>query len=367
MTPTPLRPYPATDLLDSDSAPLEPPPSRTSSWHPVDLTSALASPGRRTQATVGLRSDGLPLLYSGKVHSLAGETEAGKSWCALIWVAAELKKGRTCHYIDFEDDEDSVVNRLLLLGVRPATIQADFKYSRPTEQDPDAADLALQGSIDPSLVIIDGVTEMLAMFGFKPNDDVDVAEAYDLLPRRMAAKGPAVVMLDHVVKDRQSRGRYATGSQHKLSGINGAAYVLESSKPFADGQAGQSRLLVVKDRPGAVRSKAVNLRGKALIGMLNVTVEDDQTTFSLDPTEEARQAKAWSPSIKMQQISELLEHDRSPEGLTYNQINQTVGGNAAYNRKAVDRLISDGYVATAAGPRASTLHLSLTPYQAVSE
>jgi hypothetical protein len=88
--------------------------------------------------------------------------------------------------------------------------------------------------------------------GLRPTDDVDVAEM-QLLPKALAKLGPAVLLIDHVVKEKQSRGRYATGSQHKLSGITGAAYTIEPQARFAIGTSGSSVVLIVKDRPGGVR------------------------------------------------------------------------------------------------------------------
>ena len=44
--------------------------------------------------------------------------------------------------------------------------------------------------------------------------------------RPIAAAGAAVVLIDHVAKDKEKRGRYAIGAQHKLAGV-AVAYGIE--------------------------------------------------------------------------------------------------------------------------------------------
>lgn len=72
----------------------------------------------------------------------------------------------------------------------------------------------------------------MALHGMEMTDNTDVAKFGKLLPRQIAAAGPAVVSLDHVVKNREARSRYAIGGVHKMNGLNGAAYTLENRQPF---------------------------------------------------------------------------------------------------------------------------------------
>ena len=71
---------------------------------------------------------------------------------------------------------------------------------------------------EPTLVILDGVTEAMSALGLDPERGTDVANFYGAMPLWFAGTGAAVVMLDHVVKNTTTRGRWATGSQHKISG-----------------------------------------------------------------------------------------------------------------------------------------------------
>ncbi len=207
------------------------------SWQPVDLTAVLDGSYAPPQPTVGRRADGIGLFYRGRVHSIAAESEGLKTWFALVAAATELGRGNGAGlFIDFEDDEGGVVGRLLALGVKPDVIRDRFAYIRP--DDPitaigNRADLTdAIGDLQPALGVVDGVTEAMSLDGLELRDNTDVARFGKLLPRWLADRGPAVTALDHVVKDREGRGRYAIGGVHKLNAVNGAAFVLENRRPF---------------------------------------------------------------------------------------------------------------------------------------
>ena len=143
------------------------------SWIPVDLGAVLDGTFERVQASIGHRSDGVPLLYPGKEHSVFGEPEAGKGWLLLHVAADELARGGRVLYIDFEDDEGTVVGRLHReLGVPADDIKARFFYVRPDGPGVEHYGKLLE-STDPNLVMLDGVTEGYGLHGWqiKENDD----------------------------------------------------------------------------------------------------------------------------------------------------------------------------------------------------
>jgi len=74
------------------------------------------------------------------------------------------------------------------------------------------------------LAVIDGVTDSMGLFGLFGKDADDVARWHRTLPKAVASKtGAAVVCVDHVAKDSQTRGRFALGSQHKMAGLTPTA------------------------------------------------------------------------------------------------------------------------------------------------
>jgi hypothetical protein len=102
---------------------------------------------------------------------VVSETEAGKTWFALAASIHEMADGCHVFYIDFEDDEGTVVGRLLALGVNAEVIRDLFHYIRPEHPlqgrhlDALREELAAYG---PSLALLDGITEAMNMHSLNP-------------------------------------------------------------------------------------------------------------------------------------------------------------------------------------------------------
>ncbi|MEJ7763870.1 MAG: AAA family ATPase [Acidimicrobiales bacterium] len=343
-------PQPDEPPLSDDPGPTEPPdlagPERgpPSSWLPVDLGPAVR--GEQAEATPGIlsRSDGLGLFYAGKVHGVAGEPESGKSWLAQ-WGAAEvLKTGGKVAYFDFEDNEFGVVARLLALGCTAERILTGFVYVRPDEAlSADNGHLLDEACAGAVLVILDGTTEAMALHGWKPKDDIDSALFQGRILRRMSASGAAVVVIDHVVKDREARGRFATGSQHKLAGVDGAQYLVDIRKRWAPGRSGVARITVTKDRPGQVRAGLADL---STVGDMVVTSwPDGGVSIEIRPPLASTTATDGGsrPTVLMERTSTFMAaHDT--EEVSTNRVRQGVKGNDGGIDRALEVLVSEGFV-----------------------
>lgn len=318
-------------------------------WRPVDLTAVLDGTYQRPEPTVGTRDDGRGLFYPGHLHVVAAEAEAGKTWLALAAVAEELACGRACVYLDFEDDEGGIVGRLLTMGVSREAIRDRLGYFRPEESiealgnRQDLADAL--GDLQPTLAILDGVTEAMSLHGLELKDNTDVARFGRMLPRWLAASGPATVTLDHVVKDREARsGGYALGGVHKLNGLNGAMYLMENKDPFGIGRTGRSRVLVRKDRPGQLRRHGVTAHD-GLFWYADLVIESHGEDFAEAwlPAAKEHANAAFRPTAIMARICETLA--AASAGLSKNAIEGAVAGKAATIRYALELLVAEGYVA----------------------
>jgi RecA-family ATPase len=212
------------------------------------------------------------LLYPGKEHAVIGEMESGKSWLALACVAAEITKGNRVVYVHFEEaDPTDTVERLQALGVPDVVILDLFTFVGPNEPvDPYALGALLDPG--PSLVVLDGVNEAMSMHGQGIRDEDGVAAFRRRLVKPCTAVGAAVLACDHVVKDRERRGRDPLGSVHKGNGLTGSLILLENVAPFGRSARGCSHLFVTKDRPGHLRrhGRPSRLPGKTFIGTLVV-------------------------------------------------------------------------------------------------
>lgn len=333
------------------------------SWNRVDLAPVLSGRYSPPAPTIGRRDDGAGMFYPGRLHSIFAEPEAMKTWLALTVTAAELTAGHAVVYLDFEDEVGGIVARLRALGAPAAVIAERFHYFRPDGPmgDPGRAALAPYLAAPTTFAVIDGVTEAMGLFGLKPKDDTDVAGFWRLLPRWLAEHGPAVLLLDHVNKDRETRGRWATGSQHKLSGLNGCAYLLENITPLAPGQTGKSRVRVAKDRPGQVRRNALPGTGGALHWFSDFTVEsqpDGSALASLPAPIE--QEGPFRPTALMHKVSDALTAAREP--LSVRAVLDRVPGKQDTVRRALAALVDEGNVTVAPGPRGAQLHTLTRPF-----
>jgi RecA/RadA recombinase len=293
--------------------------SRTS-WAPVDLGPVLAGDELEPPPAMLHRADEAGLLYAGKVHSFAGEPESGKSWLALAACVEAIEAGQHVAYLDFEDQASGIVGRLRNLGATDEAIHDRFGYLRPDEPLTQAGRADLEGALasSPSLAVVDGVTEAMTLLGLDVLNNRDVARFIEEIPRRLTRSGAAVILIDHVVKAKGERGRYAIGAQHKLAGIDGAGYSFEILRPFGRGLEGVARIWVTKDRPGFVRQSAA---GGKVAGEFHLRSEGDAVVVEIRPAEFSHDGAGLSPSRRW--VLDALPSDPA-SSLTVQQIGDRV-------------------------------------------
>lgn len=233
-----------------------------STWEPIDLTDVTNGTFQALAPSVMLRTDDVAMLYRGMVHACVGESESGKSILFHAETAKALMQGFRVLFIDFESDRVTVVNRLMQLGAAPQQIVRNLHYVNP-DTNPLHMDTVDNNawlrllSRKYYLAVLDGVTEAFSVFGVGTNDNDDVTRWGRAVPRRIAKEtGAAVVVIDHVGKDREARGRFAIGAQSKMSYLTGASYMVEILEPLGVGMIGRLSIRIGKDRPGQVRPKS---------------------------------------------------------------------------------------------------------------
>ncbi len=283
-----------------------------------------------------------------------------KSWLSLLACVQVLDQGGRVVFVDFEDGPAGIVGRLLALGVDRQVIASRFDYRSPDGALRHAERDALAGEVAAAdLLVIDACTEALAAQALSSKDDVDVASWLALLPRWAAKLGPAVLVLDHVVKDAENRGRWATGSGHKLAGLDGVALTLESVQPGGVGMVGRSRLYCSKDRHGQVRPHSVpSTGGKAWLADLVVDSSGAFTEAVLHPP--TTQEGSFVPTLVMGKVSDVLV--AAGRQLSKSEVEDRVGGRAAVVRQAIAALQDAGHIEVTTGSYNSRQHRLLKAY-----
>lgn len=306
--------------IEHDSNPAESPEG--DSWLPVNLDPYITGEYIQPTPEVGLiRSDGMRMLYPGLEHAIIGEMESGKSWFALQCAAAELLAGNYVVYIHFEESNPAgTVERLLLLGIPGHVLRKQFMFVSP-EKAAKQDSMTYLLSLRPTLVILDGVNEAMSLHGNEIRNEDGAAAFRRRLVKPCTKEGAAVLSCDHVVKDKEGRGRYALGSIHKGNALNGSLISLENAEPFGRGQRGRSHVYLMKDRPGFLRQHGrpvPKMPGKTFMG-----------EFIVDDTREMYQELVldfWAPSYQQnaemsqmgselgpQILSALTRHEAQPE------------------------------------------------------
>lgn len=345
----------------------------SASWAPIDLGPYLDGTHVSPVPTLMPRADGVCVLYRGLTHSFHGESESGKTLIVELEVVRLIGCGERVLFIDFESDAGLIVERLLEFGAQPDEIRKFLTYVRP-EVRPDTTTQDLNAWLDLlrgryALAVIDGVTDALGMFGYSTKDNDDVTTWARQLPRRIADRtGAAVVLIDHVTKDGESRGRFAIGGQAKLSSLTGAAFTVEVVRPLGRGLRGVVVLRVAKDRPGFIRGHAGPMRARDRTQEVARVVIDSTgpvPTWTVEPyhghdADPDAPATRWRPTALMEAVSAALEAATEP--LSFRKLDEAVKGKADHKRTAIAELLTAGFIAIAPGPRNAMLHRSVTPY-----
>ena len=268
--------------------------SRTrATWAAEPLDEILNGNVKRPTPTLMQRTDGVSLLYQAKVHSLHGESESAKSLIAQAECVRVLESGGRVLFMDFESDPISVVSRLLSMGATAVMIRKGFTYVRP-EFDPESFGEAELDAFERhlakryTLAVIDGVTASFSVYGLNSMDNGDTMKWGLKLPLKLAsATGAAVLVIDHVTKSSDGRGRFAIGAQMKMAFLTGAAFTAKMTQQLGVGRVGTVEIRVGKDREGMVRSHSSDFRSSDQTAAIAMAVfdstEKDRLHYSLEP------------------------------------------------------------------------------------
>lgn len=356
----------------------------SSSWSPIALDAILDGTQERKKADLfprmDIREDGTPqcLLYRGLIHSFHGESESGKS-LVLMWETVRLiNEGQDVLWITFDSDPQEDVARALRMGARKDAIRRHLHYVKPDEP-PTIAPAAYRGLFygpdgsakEYALAIIDGVTDAVLLFsgGSKGDPNEIFVQFSRIFPRRLAdITGAAVVLIDHVAKDTENRGRFAIGAQAKMSQLTGAAYTVEPDQtaPTVNG-VGYVILRVGKDRPGDVRRASGPRRGRDRTQeAARIRVDDTgtRTVVTVEPpsTDPFAAGQVNGVTVAPDLMLAISQHlEKTPEGLSGRKIESSVKGQGEAIRAALRLLEERGFTRTEKRGKA-TIHIHVQPF-----
>lgn len=207
--------------------------------------------------TVGRRSDGVGLFYREQVNLVFGDPESGKTLLAQCAAADELLQGRGVLIMDLDHNgAAATVARFISMGV-DETILRDpdaFRYCQPEDADHLATVVREAITWRPSIVLLDSLGELLPMFGASSNSPDDFTRVHAAVIKPLTKSGAAIVVVDHLPKNRESQAFGSTGTTAKKRAIGGTSLRVTIQEPFRPGIGGRAQVTLNKDRHGGLRA-----------------------------------------------------------------------------------------------------------------
>lgn len=295
------------------------------------------------------------LVYPGRRHLWSGPPESGKTLLAYAVLLDHIRQGGRVALFDFEMGRFDAHDRLRDLGA------TDDELARLAYIEPEGLPMeSFDGLIDefgPDLVVIDAAAGVFGLLGLDDNKRADVELFHQTFIAPFWQREIASIVLDHVGKNTEGRGKYAIGSERKVGSVE-VHLGFEAVDPLGRGRTGVIRITTHKDRLGYLqRPRAAEIEFSSDPETHAVTWaprEPDGSDFG--------SGNNWQPTKRMNEVSEYLQSQSRP--VSRNNVEQHVTGTAKYTRQAIDRLIAEGYVQSQPGPRGSQLLTSISPFTA---
>jgi Bifunctional DNA primase/polymerase, N-terminal/AAA domain len=305
----------------------------------------------REPPTMLTRTDGKCLVYPGRLHSIYGEPGHGKTWVSLYLVKERLEAGESVVYFDYDEDDGgrSMAMRLLTLGLQPSMVN-NLHYFNPQGIGRDGSQWERMRRIvsrcKPSLVIVDTMAPALVELGLNETDNTEVGAWYR--HARWLLSGttprPALVIVDHVVKSGEGRGRWARGAGDKLGRLH-AAYAVDSTTPFSRSTPGQINLVIAKDRGGEVGREGENA------ATIRFTPSNEGSNLQIEvipPTQaslaEIAQGHTNVVDEARRRILALIQSEPDKSEWRGSDLKRSVNMNASVTNEALEGLVEEGFL-----------------------
>jgi hypothetical protein len=309
------------------------------SWTPVDLNTLPATPP--VQPTLG----DVGIVYPGKRHVFSGAPESAKTLAAYAILIRIVRAGQIGVLIDFEMGGWDARSRLQELGATHDEISR-IRYLEP---DAPATLDRIQPLIAerPQLVVIDAAAGAYSVQGLDDNKRGDVELWSRMYVHGFWRAGIATILIDHVVKNTENRGKFSIGSERKLGGAD-VHLGFETITPISRGTAGHYKIVTHKDRGGYLQ------RGKLADLELASHPETHQITWEFKPAEHAPDDAPFRPTTLMERISAWLQFQ--PDPVSRKVVEDAIKGKSNNaKRTAMDTLVREGFASESVGPRGAKL------------
>ena len=269
---------------------------------------------------------------------------------AIIAISEELKASNHAAWIDCDRmGAPDLLERLRQLGVTDDQVREHMTYYAPTtegtQEDVDELATRLREK-QARLCVIDAFDPALALFNLDPNSTIDVDNLFHALIHPLSQTGAAIVIIDHVAKNTESRGMFSIGSQRKTSAVDVAIGVETIGNGISRGREGRAKIKIHRDRRGFSRAGTY---GNLVIN----SYPNGVLTWRIDKEPDHPAGEAFRFTGIMEKISRYLEDQ--PDNPSKNSIEKAIDTKAVHTRAALTTLSDEGFVKFIDGPRNATL------------
>jgi Fe2+ transport system protein FeoA len=292
------------------------------------------------------------LLYEGKRHVASGPQESAKTLIAYHLLLLALREGQQVAVVDLEMGPVATRRMLSDLGATDDEL-GTLVYTEPTGP-PSHADLERIAVAEVRYVLIDAAAGAFDLTGLDDNSRKDAEAWARQWVQPLFSRGIATIVLDHVTKNVEGRGKYAIGSERKTGGAD-VHLGFEALKTLTRGGTGLVKITAHKDRGAYLQ------RPTAAI----VELASDPDTHQITITYKAPEAMEDGPvkhTIYAERVSKALEaNDGQP--MSQRQLVEACQGGTDYIRDAANELVQAGYATVETGPRDAKNYTLTKPFR----
>lgn len=230
------------------------------------------------------RDDGRAIFYAGQVNYIFGDPESGKTLVAQAAAAEALQACRRVLFVDIDHNgAQATICRFIDMGVDEATLRdlATFRYVEPEDKEHLLAVIKDAKAWRPAVAIVDSVGELLPLLNLSSNSPDDFTLAHTAVLKPLAMAGAAVLAIDHLPKNTESRASGPTGTVAKRRAIGGVSIRVTVNEQFTPGRGGSAFLTVNKDRHGGLRRYCPAEGREPAAGLFALDSSDDNIRWHI--------------------------------------------------------------------------------------
>lgn len=317
------------------------------SWTPINLNSLPDQPP--VQPTLG----GIGIVYPGKRHVFSGAPESAKTLAGYAILIQVVRAQAEAILIDFEMGSYDARARLRELGA--TTDEIDRIHYLEPDVGATTQRITTLIQLNPHLVLIDAAAGAYGLQGLDDNKRQDVEAWSQIYVQGFWRAGIATILIDHVVKNTENRGRFQIGSERKLGGAD-VHLGFETITPISRGTDGLYKIVTHKDRGGYLqRGTLANLE-------LSSHPNTHTITWTFKAAEHTPDDVPFRPTTLMERISFWLRLQSEP--VSRKTVEEAVKGKSNQaKRTAMDVLVREGFCVETEGARGARLIQAIRVYR----